>query len=81
MRKSRYTETPIIGLIKAHEAGMPTAEVCRKLGLSQGTFYKFKPKHEGMSVSDAAKRRRGRRRAPGNRTPTCGLRDRRGCQT
>ncbi|CUJ83344.1 Transposase [Ruegeria denitrificans] len=40
MRKSRFTDTQIIGMIKEQEAGMPTAEVCRKHGLSQGTFYK-----------------------------------------
>ena len=38
MRKSRFTEAQIIGMIKEQEAGMPTAEVCRKHGLSQGTF-------------------------------------------
>jgi putative transposase len=42
-------------MIKEHEAGMPTAEACRKHGLSQGTFYKFKSKIGGMEVSDAAK--------------------------
>ena len=55
MRKSRFTEAQIIGMIKEQEAGMPTAEVCRKHGLSQGTFYKFKAKYGGMDVSDAAK--------------------------
>ena len=39
MRKSRFTEAQIIGMIKEQESGMPTAEVCRKHGLSQGTFY------------------------------------------
>ncbi|MCD1628261.1 IS3 family transposase [Seohaeicola saemankumensis] len=57
MRKSRFTEAQIIGMIKEQEAGMPTAEVCRKHGLSQGTFYKFKSKYGGMEVSDAAKLR------------------------
>ena len=42
------------GLIKEQEAWMPTAEVCRKYGLSQRTFYKFKSKYGGMDVSDAA---------------------------
>ena len=55
MRKSRFTETQIIGMIKEQEAGMPTAEVCRKHGLSQGTFYKYK--YGGMEVSDVAKLR------------------------
>lgn len=55
MRKSRFTEAQIIGMIKEQEAGMPTAEVCRKHGRSQGTFYTFKSKYGGMEVSDAAK--------------------------
>jgi len=55
MRKSRFTEAHIIGMIKEQEAGMPTAEVCRKHGLSQGTFYKYKSKYGGMEVSDVAK--------------------------
>lgn len=42
MRKSRFSEAQIIGMIKEQEAGMRTADVCRKHGLSQGTFYKFK---------------------------------------
>ena len=57
MRKSRFTEAQIIGMIKEQEAGMPTAEVCRKYGLSQGTFYKYKSKYGGMEVSDVAKLR------------------------
>lgn len=57
MRKSRFTETQIIGMIKELEAGMPTAEVCRKHGLSQGSFYKYKSKYDGMEVSDVAKPR------------------------
>jgi putative transposase len=55
MRKSRFTETQIIGMIKEQEAGIPTAEVCRKHGLSQGTFYKYKSQYGGMEVSDVAK--------------------------
>ncbi|MEO0751472.1 MAG: IS3 family transposase [Pseudomonadota bacterium] len=57
MRKSRFTEGQIIGMIKEQEAGMPTAEVCRKHGLSQGTFYKYKSKYGGMEVSDVVKLR------------------------
>ncbi|MDG1451010.1 MAG: IS3 family transposase [Ascidiaceihabitans sp.] len=57
MRKSRFSEAQIIGMIKEQEAGMPTADVCRKHGLSQGTFYKFKSQYGGMEVSDAAKLR------------------------
>ncbi len=55
MRKSRFSEAQIIGMIKKQEAGMPTAEVCRKHGLSPGTFYKYKSPYGGMEVSDVAK--------------------------
>ena len=57
MRKSRFSEAQIIGMIKEQEAGMSTADVCRKHALSQGTFYKFKSRYGGMEVSDAAKLR------------------------
>ena len=57
MRKSRLTDAQIIGMIKEQDAGMPMAEVCRKHGLSQGTFYKFKSKYGSMEVSDAARLR------------------------
>ena len=57
MRKSRFSETQIIGMIKEQEAGMPTAEVCRKHGLSPNTFCKFKSRYGGMNVSDAVKLR------------------------
>ena len=52
MRKSRFTETQIIGMIKEQEAGLPTAELCRKHGLSPATFYKLKAKYGGMDLSD-----------------------------
>ena len=53
MRKSRFTEAQIIGMIKEKEAGMATAEVCRRHGLSPATFYKLKSRYGGMDVSDA----------------------------
>ena len=53
MRKSRFTEAQIIGMIKEQEAGLPTAELCRKHGLSPATFYKLKAKFGGMDLSDA----------------------------
>ena len=55
MRQSRFSDEQIIGLIKEQEAGMPTAEVCRKHGISTATFYKYKAKFGGMEVSDARK--------------------------
>ncbi len=57
MRTSRFSETQIISMIKEQEAGMPTAEVCRKHGLSPNTFYKFKSKYGGMNASDAVRLR------------------------
>lgn len=57
MRKSRFTEAQIIGMIKEQVGGMPTVEVCRKHSLSQGTFYKYKSKFGGMEMSDVAKLR------------------------
>ena len=53
MRKSRFTEAQIIGMIKEQEAGLPTAELCRKHGLSPATFYKLKAKYGGIDLSDA----------------------------
>ncbi|EIE52997.1 hypothetical protein C357_00744 [Citreicella sp. 357] len=55
MRKSRFTKAQIIGIIKEQEAGMPTAKVCRRHGLSTATFYKLKAKYGGMEVSEAAR--------------------------
>lgn len=53
MRKSRYTEEQIIFALKEHEAGKPTAQICRKLGVSEQTFYRWKAKFGGMDVADA----------------------------
>ncbi len=57
MRKSRFTDAQIIGMIKEQEAGMATAEVCRRHGLSPATFYKLKAKYGGMELSDAKRLR------------------------
>jgi putative transposase len=53
MRRSRFTEEQIIAILKEHEAGVPTAEVCRKHIISPASFYKYKAKFGGMDVSDA----------------------------
>lgn len=55
MRKSRYSEEQIILALKQHEAGRTTAEICRKLGVSEQTFYRWKAKYGGMDVADAKK--------------------------
>ena len=55
MRQSRFSDEQIIRMIKEQEAGMPTAEVCRKHGISTASFYKYKAKFGGMEVSDARK--------------------------
>ena len=53
MKRSRFTEEQVIGILKEHEAGIPVAELCRKHGLSSATFYAWKAKLGGMEVSDA----------------------------
>ena len=55
MKRSRFSEEQIIAVLKEQEAGMPTAEVCRRHGLSPATFYKLKSKYGGMEVSEASR--------------------------
>ena len=52
MKKTRFTETQIVSVLKQHEAGKPTKELCRELGISEATFYNWKSKYGGMEAAD-----------------------------
>ena len=53
MKRSRFTEEQIIAILKEQEAGVPVAELCRKHGMSDATFYNWKAKYGGLEVSEA----------------------------
>ena len=52
MKRKNYSEEKIIAILKEHEAGVPTAEVCRKHNISSPTYYKWKAKYGGLGVSE-----------------------------
>jgi len=55
MKESRYTETQIVGILKAVEAGRQVKDICREYGISDGTYYNWKSKYGGMEASDIRK--------------------------
>jgi putative transposase len=55
MKKTRFTETQIVSIIKQQEAGQKTADLCREHGISEATFYNWKAKYGGMEVADVRK--------------------------
>lgn len=57
MARQRHTEEQIIKVLKAGEAGMKTADICREFGISDATYYKWKNKYGGMDVSEARRLR------------------------
>jgi putative transposase len=57
MKRKRFTEEQIIGVLKEHELGAKTADLCRKYGISEATFYNWKSKFGGMDVSEAKRLR------------------------
>ena len=57
MRRSRFSEEQVIGVLKAVESGQKVADVCRERGISQGTYFRWKAKYGGMDVSEARRLR------------------------
>lgn len=53
MKRNRFSEEQIIGILKEHEAGVPVADLCRTHGVSSASIYKWKAKYGGMDVSEA----------------------------
>ena len=53
MKRSRFTEEQVIAILREHEAGLKTAELCRKHGISEARFYNWKAKFGGLDVSEA----------------------------
>jgi putative transposase len=53
MKRSRFSDEQTIGILKEHQAGLSATELCRKYGVSDATFYKWRSKYGGMEVSEA----------------------------
>lgn len=57
MKRSKYSESQIVGILKEADAGMQVKEICRKYGISDATYYKWKSKYGGLEVSDVRRLR------------------------
>ena len=57
MKRSEYSESQIVGILKEADAGMPVKEICRKYGISDATYYKWKSRYGGLEMSDVRRMR------------------------
>lgn len=64
MRTSRFTETQIVAILNEADAGMKVKDICRKHGISDATYYKWKSKNGGMEASDSSGFESWKRRTP-----------------